>query len=154
MEKLKHFLSSHGIVYTVYVHEPVVTIEDVERVLKIPKTAMVKSLVVKVHDTIYIAAVLGSQRLNKKKLSHVLGISRNHIDLLERKEVEEALGMPIGANPPFGLGIPAILDLRILGEKKIYCGFGSLTESIMISSKDIARISKAIVADISESEVN
>lgn len=103
MEKLKHFLSLHSIAYVAYIHETVVTIEDVERVLKIPKTAMVKSLVVKVHDTIYIAAVSGNQRLE---------------------------------------------------EKRVYCGFGSLTESIMMSPEDIARISKAIVADITESEVN
>lgn len=154
MEDLKNYLCALGVSYDVYAHEPVVTIDDVERVLKIPKTAMVKSLIVKVRNVLYVVSLLGNQRLDKKKLARALGISRNHIDLLDRKEVEQSLGIPVGAIPPFGLGIPAILDSCILREKKVFCGFGSLTESMLISSDDIARISKAIVADISEPVVN
>lgn len=147
-EKLQTILVEKGIDYEVLRHEPVVTIDDVKRVLKIPYDQMAKTLVVGVGDQICQAILSGYNRLDRKKLAQTLGVSQRSVDMFSREKVTEKIGIPIGAIPPFGLGYKVVLDERLLGQDWIYCGFGSLTSSLKIHPQDLVSIAGAVVADI------
>ncbi len=149
-EKLKHLLDESNINYDIIEHDNVVTIDDVERVLGISRDVMVKSLVLRSPNGVVIVGISGSSRLDKRKLAAALGVSKSSLDMLPKEVVEKEVGVPIGAIPPFGLGYKVVLDQKLLSVQKVYCGFGSLTKSLKIGSKDLKNISKALVKDVAE----
>ena len=146
--KLKDILDQKGITYEVVCHEPVRSMDDVLRVLKVPLAQTAKTLVVKYKNELILAVVPGDKRLSKKLLAAVLHVGRGQLDLLAQEEVELKTGMPIGGVPPFGIADRVVIDENVMRQEQIYCGFGSLTSSLKISPKDIQRLSPATVGSI------
>ncbi|MDO8472016.1 MAG: YbaK/EbsC family protein [bacterium] len=149
-EQILQTLQASGVVYQIRQHEPVVTIADVERVLQVPLEVTVKALIVKTASGPVVAAIPGNRRLNKQKLAGVLGQSRKRLDLLRPEAVEKLIGLPIGAIPPFGLGLPVVLDSRLLQHERLYCGLGTNDQSLVIAAADLAQLAHANVSDISD----
>lgn len=149
-EQILQTLRASGVVYQVRQHEPVVTIADVERVLKVPLEVTVKALVVQTIKGPIIAAIPGNRRLNKQKLAAALSQSRKQLDLLRPEAVERLIGLPIGAIPPFGLGLPVVMDSLLLQPERLYCGLGTNDQSLVIAATDLIKLAHADVADISD----
>jgi prolyl-tRNA editing enzyme YbaK/EbsC (Cys-tRNA(Pro) deacylase) len=145
---LEELLKSKGVVYNVIEHDPVLTMEDVERVLGVALNQTAKTLVIKNKAGFVLVVVPGHCRVDKKKLAGVLGTSRKHLDMVPKEEVEQITQLPIGAIPPFGLGFKVVMDESLLSLNKVYCGFASLTESLEIDPKDIHDIAEAQIGDI------
>ena len=148
-KKLEQLLQQEDIQHEIIEHEAVVTMEDVERILKIPRNTTAKTLVVKLRDSFVIVVLRGDCRLDKKKLADILGISRKHLDLVKKEEVEKLMGVPLGAIPPFGFDHPVVMDEKVTRLDWVFCGFGSLTRTLKIQPKDIVNLTKAIIGDIS-----
>lgn len=152
-EQILQTLQASGVVYQILQHEPVVTIADVERVLKVPLVATVKALVVQTASGPIVAAIPGNRRLNKQKLAVVLGQGRKQLDLLRPEAVERLIGLPIGAIPPFGLGLPVVMDSLLLRQEQLYCGLGTNDQSLVILAADLTKLAHANVSDISDAEI-
>lgn len=147
--RLRCELETRGIGFRVISHEPVLTMEDVKRVLRVELEETAKTLVVKAGGRMFLVVVPGNHRLDKKKLARLLEVSRKSIDMLPREEVIKETHLEPGAIPPFGLGLPVVIDLSLLAKHWIYCGFASHVESLQINPKDLQVVSQAIVGDIS-----
>ena len=147
--KLIEILDKNNASYEVLSHDPVQTMEDVLRVLKVPLEQTVKTLVVKCKDELILAVIPGDKRLSKKLLANALCVGRGHLDMLSPEKVESLTGMPLGGIPPFGIEGRVVIDKDVMRQDQIYCGFGSLTSSLKVSPKDIQKIAGATVSGIS-----
>lgn len=146
--QLEQRLAEKGATFEILKHEPVLTMADVKRVLGVSLAQTAKTLVVKAADRIYLVAIPGDERLDKRKLAKLLGVSQKHIDLLSREAVEESIGLPLGAIPPFHPDHPVVMDAKLLGLPKLFCGCGSHTESLSVNPAELQAVSKAVTGDI------
>ena len=137
-----------SIPYRILRHDKVVTMEDVRNVTGISYDLMAKTLVVKVRDLLYQVVLLGCERLDKHKLAAYLDVKKSDIELLAKEVIEQTIGIQVGAIPPFGLGLPVVIDQRIATLDIVYCGFGSVNTSLEIQAADLVRVSHGKVADI------
>jgi Cys-tRNA(Pro)/Cys-tRNA(Cys) deacylase len=147
--KLIAILDKNNVPYEILSHEPVRTMEDVLRVLKVPLEQTAKTLVVKCKDELVLAVIPGNKRFSKKLLAGALGVGRGQMDMLSPERVEAETGMPLGGIPPFGIDGRVVIDEEVMRQEQIYCGFGSLTSSLKVSPKDIQRIARATISGIS-----
>lgn len=146
--KLATTLNQKGIGYHILTHDPVTTMQDVERILKVALYQTAKTLVIKADKKIIIGVIPGNSRLDKKKLAQFLHINRRYLDLATKEEVESLTGLPIGTLPPFGLGYPVVMDRKLLDLDQMYCGFGSFTQSLLICPRDLENAAEATTGDI------
>jgi len=147
--KLKKILDQDNTPYEILSHDPVRTMEDVVRVLKVPLTQTAKTLVVRCKGELIFAVIPGDKRLSKKMLADTLSIGKGQLDMLSPEKVEAVTGIPLGGIPPFGLDGRVVMDEELLRQEQIYCGFGSLTSSLKVSPRDIQKIARAITRSIS-----
>jgi len=147
--KLIEMLNKNNVPYEALSHEPVRTMEDVLRVLRVPLEQTAKTLVVKCKDEIVLAVIPGNKRLCKKLLANALDVGRGQMDMLSPEKVESLTGMPLGGVPPFGVEGRVVIDEDVMRQHQIYCGFGSLTSSLKVSPKDIQKITGATISGIS-----
>lgn len=147
--KLKKILDQDNTLYEILFHDPVRTMEDVVRVLKVPLTQTAKTLVVRCKGELIFAVIPGDKRLSKKMLAEVLSVGKGQLDMLSPEKVEAVIGIPLGGIPPFGLGGRVIMDEDVMKQCQIYCGFGSLTSSLKVFPKDIQKITGATISGIS-----
>lgn len=147
--KLIEILDKSSVPYEVLSHEPVHTMEDVLRVLKVPLEQTAKTLVVKCKDELVLAVISGDKRLSKKLLASALGVGRGQLDMLSPEKVESLTRMPLGGVPPFGIEGRVVIDKDVMRQSQIYCGFGSLTNSLRVSPQDIQKVAGATVSGIS-----
>ena len=144
LEALKK-LRAKGIKFRVIEHEPVVSIEDVERVLKIPRGLMVKTLVFRDGDKprFFVAALPADRRLSWRKFSRVAGVKRDCLHLVEEGQLKELTGFDLGGIPPFGYGrhFLVILDRDLLSNSMVFCSAGLPTVSLEIQSQSLLRLS-------------
>ena len=146
---LREILNRNKISYEVLSHDPVQTMEDVIRVLKVPLAQTAKTLVVRCKEELVLAVIPGDKRLSKKMMADALGVGRGQLDMLSPEKVESLTGMPLGGVPPFGIEGRVVIDKDVMRQEQIYCGFGSLTSSLKVSPKDIQRIAGATISSIS-----
>lgn len=147
-QQLIDILKIQDIPFRVLTHSSVVTIEDVENILGIKPELMAKALVVKTSDGFAVAVIPGNCQLSKKDLAKLSGYSRSSLDMVRREEVEKITGLPLGSIPPYGLGFPVFMDEKLLTHKLVYCGIGSLTQTLEISPIELYRLSGAKTGSI------
>jgi Cys-tRNA(Pro)/Cys-tRNA(Cys) deacylase len=143
-------------------HEPVHTMEDVNRVLSADPAQMVKSVLVAVESVdaetnrhskdLYLVGIPAAKKFDRSKLAKLLGVAYNCIRMATQEEVEDLTGFKIGSIPPFGLPRQAvvILDDSFLQFQHVWCGTGKATESLKLSIPDLQKISSATMARISK----
>lgn len=138
-------LRAKGIRFRVIEHEPVITITDVERVLKIPKGLMVKTLVFRDRDNqrFFVAALPADRKLSWRKLTRVAGVKRGDLYPVEKGQLKELTGFDLGGIPPFGYGkrFLVILDRSLLSNSTVFCSAGLPTISLEIQSQSLVRLS-------------
>jgi prolyl-tRNA editing enzyme YbaK/EbsC (Cys-tRNA(Pro) deacylase) len=147
-EQLERRLRSVNADYQILDHDPVTTMRDVERVLGVSLSQTAKTLVVQASNRTCLVAIPGDKRLDKRKLAKVLGVSRDHLDLLSPEAVEAAIGIPLGAIPPFHPDHLVVMDERLLRLPRLYCGCGNNTSTLVVEPKSLQCISQAVIGDI------
>ena len=121
---------------------------EAARLLGIPPSAIVKTLVVKRSDDTYLFALVpGDRAISWPKLRAVVGVNK-----LRLPEPELALGatgyergtiVPIGSTTAW----PVFADERIVGER-IAMGAGAHGYSLFVEADDLIAAYGAVVADI------
>lgn len=127
-------LKKSGIEYTLFCHSRVFTMQDVERELGISREIMAKTLILKNKGTFVAVVIQGNRHLEKSKLALALGVDANQLAFAKKEELEAVLKVPVGGIPPFGLNCHFLMDKRILDLEWIFCGCGTLVNSIKLTT--------------------
>lgn len=152
-------LNEKGAEYELFEHVSVLTIADVEKTLNIVSDSMAKSLVIKNSRTgqYFVVVLRGCDYLDKKKLAAILEAPRDVLEFAKVKEIESAIGYPIGGIPPFGYykeDISVVIDQSVMDTNPLYCGVGSLTKFLKIQPILLKELnSKVIIGDIKKGVV-
>ncbi len=148
--ELYSLLERNGARYELIEHPPVVSMDDVEGILRVPREMMVKALIFQGEEPSYVvAAIRGVDRVSRRKLARVTGHEEG-LTLLERSRVEEVTGLPFGGLRPFGYDerFKMVFDQAVMDSQTVFCCAGTQTETLIIAAADLREIARGIVADI------
>lgn len=151
-EVIKRYLDGHGVNYRLHVvNGPTMTAQDAATQLHVPLETIIKSILFTDEKQTPILAILtGDKRADRKKLASVVGVSNVRI---ATPEVTKALaGFEVGVMPPVAHKnkIVTVIDQKAMSINKVYGGSGAAQDLMEIDPRDIARLTDAKVADISE----
>ena len=142
-EKIKAWLGSQSIEFKAVHHQVTKTSEESARARGEDISIGGKALVLKVGDSFGIFVLSAARKLDSDAI-------RNHFKVRKTRfatpgELLELTGLEPGSVPPFGkpiLDLELYVDTSILSNEKIAFNAGSLTDSIIMSTKDYLEISR------------
>jgi len=126
------------------------TVETVERASNLsghPRSAIVKTLLLKAGEEYLVAVVRGDRRLDLNKAERVLG---KRVRLTKPEEVAEILGVEVGAVTPLSAKIRSlrvILDPAVLDQEFAVCGGGSLNRLYKVKVRDLVKYLNPLLVD-------
>lgn len=91
----------------------------------------------------------GDTKVSSKKLRDFLRVKR--LSLATKEELSQ-LGYQIGLVPPVGFEIPLYADSKMLEIDEIYCGAADNEYGMLTSPKELFRVSKPIICNVTEYE--
>lgn len=101
-------------------------------------------------DELVVAIVPGAKRLDIRKLAAILGIGTKKLRLATPEEVLARTGYPAGGTPSFGYSARFFIDPEVMGKTVVYSGGGSPNALTKASPREIVRINRAAIADLSK----
>jgi len=150
LEKIKEWLSSRSIEFTEIHHAETKTSEEAAKARGEELSIGGKAMVLKVGDTFKIFVLSAARKLDSSAIrSH---FSTKNTRFASRDELLDLTGLEPGSVPPFGkpfIDLDLYVDNSIVKNEKIAFNAGSLTDSIIMSTKDYLELSKPIVIDFS-----
>ena len=151
-EVIKRYLDGHGVDYNLHaVNGPTMTAQDAATRLHVPLETIIKSILFTDEKQTPILAILtGDKRADRKKLASVVGVSKVRIATPEA--TKELAGFEVGVMPPVAHKnrIMTVIDQKVMSFSKVYGGSGTMEALMEIDPRDIARLTDAKVADLSE----
>lgn len=127
------------------------TVEEVMKFSdgKVDPKEICKTLILKdKENNSYAVVSLGNDRIDFEKVSKKFNCSK--LRLATPEEVEEKIGLEIGAVCPLFLNISMLIDRKIFNRKKINFGSGDHLFGIEINPKDILKCVDAKISDVVE----
>ena len=151
---ITEFLDATGIAYEVVEHEPTMSATAEARETHRPQEQVAKTLVLQDGGGYALAVVPASERLDIHKLRVLLGATKSLRLATEAEIARDFPTLEVGAAPPFGPMLPRaeVIDRRLLEEDRIVCAGGDHRHSVVLSPRDVARVTGAATADICERE--
>jgi Ala-tRNA(Pro) deacylase len=140
-ERLRAFLASSKIRYTVARHPVAYTAQEIAAAQHVPGRQLAKSVLVKTDRGGVLAVLPAVHLIDLKKLKTVLGAKQ--LTIAKEADVKQQFpDIEVGAMSPFGnlYGVPVVVD-RGLGEaEEIVFNGGSHTETIKLRYRDFASL--------------
>lgn len=130
-------------------HPRTQTAKDEARALHASPDLVGKTLVVHTADGMVRVVIPASERLSLRKLRYAIDI--DEIRFATEEELAEAYpAFELGAVPPFGgpEGEQVIVDRRIADLESVIVEAGSHSDSLLLATADLVRITGANVADV------
>lgn len=132
---------------------PTPTVAHAAAALGVPPAAIVKSIVFEHKQDaarVCLAIVPGDARVSRSKVGDALGVRQ--LRLASAGTVERVTGYPAGGVPPVGhrTAMPVVLDRRVAGLDVVFGGGGDEWHMLRIAPRDIQRLTRAAVADVTE----
>lgn len=165
-EKVLQLLRIHGIPEDIRSHQPVMSMSDVQEVLNVEPSHMVKSVLIAFSEeeqrqidnlgaSLYLFGLPADRKLHLGKVAALLNKPRQRLRLATQIEVETLTGFQVGSIPPFAMPakIPVIIDERFHKLDVIWCGTGKSTESLRLTMDNLKKLSNCSFADISKAEI-
>ena len=134
-------LEKHGINYKRREHAAVRTVADVKAIIPEFLEMMVKTIAFRVKDGDYfLAAAMGADRIDYKKLGQLFGVPRRAIRTLSAEQVASDLNMVIGGVTPVPIweGLRIIVDSKVGEMEEISVGGGKPTVTIVLRPDELA----------------
>lgn len=151
-EKITGHLSHHSVPFKVIHHEATFTSEASAKARGEDVSVGGKAIVMKI-DTEYKLFVLSAAlKIDSQKVKDHFRSKK--IRFASSDELRDLTGLVPGSVPPFGrpiLDLDLFLDSSILRNEIIAFNAGSLTDSIVMDTKDYLRIAQPTVLDFSRS---
>ena len=152
-KKLKEFLDSHNVKYISITHSFAFTAQEIAAAAHIPGKELAKTVIVKIDNTMAMAVLPASHRVDFDLLKHAAEASS--IDLAGEMEFEEMFSeCEVGAMPPFGnlYGMDVFVSSALAEDEEIAFNAGTHVELIRMLYGDFERLVKPRVADFSLKE--
>jgi len=152
MQMIKKLLDDNGVEYEIFEHEPVYTSEQAAKVRGTDLKSGVKALVFKTEEGKYVMGlVAGDKRIDNKKLAKLVGTKK--LRLARPEEVFKITACKIGSVHPFGVlsKLPTYMDKSILENENVNFNIGLHQISMKTAAKDLVKVIKPEICDISES---
>ncbi len=150
-ERYKTFLDQNAFAYELIVHQPVRTIEDVNRHVPELLPTMVKTIAFCIDGSqLVLVAVRGADRIDYKKLAAHFGVNRRQVKTLAPEQVSAELQVEPGAVAPIILSSTQqlIIDQAVSKMPLIHTGSGRFSETIAIDPKQLISACDAKVLDV------
>jgi Cys-tRNA(Pro)/Cys-tRNA(Cys) deacylase len=140
-----------GLWYRFLEKENTIHTADASKVTGIDIHKITKNLVSKTNEDEYVLIIVpGDRRVDLKKAAKVLGVK--NVRLMPYLEADKISGYSPGGTPSIGLKkkVRTVIDEDLIKLHTFYCGGGSRNRLLELRSKDVIRISNAIIAKISK----
>lgn len=157
--KIINYLKESGVWYELLEHEPVYTSQQAAAVrpdIYLHQGAKAMVLTINngqmTNNKSYVMVVLpGDLRIDYKKVSKFLGVK--DVTLAAPVEVEQVVGVKIGAVSPFGnlSNLPVLVDKSLLENSVIAFNAGDHGKTVIMKSSDYQPLSKSTVGDFTKS---
>jgi len=141
--KIKEWLRSNSIDFREVHHEPAKTSEESAKARGEDLSIGGKALVLKIDNSFGIFIFNAAKKLNSSAVKK--HFSAKKLRFATKEELMELTGLVPGSVPPFGkpiLDLKLFVDKSIANNEKIAFNAGSLTDSIIMSTKDYLQIAK------------
>jgi len=149
-EKIKNWLNSKSIGYKEVQHPPTKTSEESAKARGEDLSIGGKAIVLKVGDSFKIFVLSATKKLDSSAIKKYFKVKKTRF--ASREELFNLTALEPGSVPPFGkpmIDLELYLDQSIVKNQKIAFNAGSLTDSIIMSTKDYIEISKPIIFNFS-----
>jgi len=151
-EVIRRYLDGHDVNYRLHVvGGPTMTAQDAATRLHVQLETIIKSILFTDEKQTPILAILtGDKKADRKKLASVVGASKVRMGTPEA--TREFTGFEVGVMPPVAhkSRIVTVIDQKVMSFGKVYGGSGTAEALMEIDPRDIARLTDAKIADISE----
>ena len=152
LTKITDWLDSKSISYKQLHHPPTKTSQQAADVRGQSLSIGGKALVLKVNDIFCLFVISAAKKLNSSLIKKHLKVK--NLRFATPQELMDLTGLVPGSVPPFGkpiLDLDIFVDNSIVKNDKIAFNAGSLTDSIIMSTKDYLQIAKPKIFDFSQS---
>lgn len=147
---LKEFLDSNKIKYTSINHLELYTAQEIAASAHISGRELAKTVMVKIDDTMAMAVIPASEKVDVNLLKKVTGAKE--VKLAGEKEFEKMFpDCEVGAMPPFGnlYSMDVYVAEHLTDDKEIAFNAGSHTELLKLAYTDFERLVKPRIAQFS-----
>jgi len=149
---LNSYLQKEGVKARILTFEKhTMTVRDAERQLGISRERIIKSMLfIDENKAPVLGIVTGDRKISDKKLRKACGARK--LKLADPQTVKRLTGYEVGALPPVGHVKPirTFIDLKVMSFERVYGGGGAVNALLEIDPRDIKRVSRAKVVDISK----
>ncbi|MDH3253019.1 MAG: hypothetical protein OEM41_09525 [Ignavibacteria bacterium] len=145
-ERITAWLGESGVAYRVVHHQPTRTSEESARARGEDISVGGKAIVMKVDDRFHLFVLSAALKVNTKSV-------REHFDarsirFATSEELLSLTGLVPGSVPPFGrpiIDLDLFVDESVRENQRIAFNAGSLTDSIIMSTKDYLTVARPSV---------
>lgn len=148
---IKEWLDSRSISYREVHHPPTATSEESARARGEDISVGGKALLLKVDDTFRLFVLSAALRVDAGRIRKHFGARK--LRFATPEELHELTGLVPGAVPPFGEPITPFelyVDSSVARNDRIAFNAGSLTDSLILSSRDYLEMAAAEVFEFSK----
>lgn len=155
---LQSFMSAHNLTGEILrLSVPTPTVETASQAAGVHLDQIVKSILFLVEDLPgaqpyqpVLAIACGTAHVEQRAIAAHYGVGRKRVKLASPEQVRSITGYEVGALPPFGhrQPLPTLLDHRVLNLPQVYAGGGEENALVRLDSRDIARLTGAVVLDL------
>ena len=149
-ERIKEWLGSTLIEFKEVHHTETKTSEEAAKARGEDISIGGKAIVLKVGDTFKIFVLSAAKKLDSSAIRSHFNTKKTRF--ASRDELLKLTGLEPGSVPPFGkpmIDLDLYVDSSIVGNEKIAFNAGSLTDSIIMSTKDYLELSKPTIFNFS-----
>ena len=145
--RILDLLASRGVAHRVLRHPPVRTSDEAARVRGTPLEAGAKALVCHADDEVVLIVVPASLRLDGRAFRRQT--RARSIRMVDGARIEELVGAPVGAVPPFGslFGLKTYADRAVVAREEIAFNAGARDVSVTMSGADYGALEQPILGD-------
>jgi prolyl-tRNA editing enzyme YbaK/EbsC (Cys-tRNA(Pro) deacylase) len=122
------------------------TVEDAAKAVSCPTGQIAKSLVFVADGDPVLCIASGAHRVDLERLAEVFDVAE--VRTATPDEVRAATGFSVGGVPPFGHGLPVVLDEDLLQHEMVWAAGGDVHSLFQIAPRALAECTRAVVAPI------
>lgn len=128
--------------------ESTATVEDAASAVGCEAERIAKSIVFVADGDPVLCIVSGAHRVDTDKLADVLDVAE--VRSATPDEVRAATGFSIGGVPPFGHGLPVVLDVALLEQDSVWAAGGDGHSLFAVDPRVLVTCTQATVGAVGE----
>ncbi len=151
LEQLTQYLSDGSVSFRTVHHEPTTTSEASAKARGEDLSVGGKAIVMKVDAEFKLFVLSAALKIDSQKIRNHFNAKKTRFATAE--ELQQFTGLAPGSIPPFGkpiLNLDLYVDASIVRNEVIAFNAGSLTDSIIMSTKDYLKITQPVILEFSQ----